>query len=234
MGSIPICPPGREASALKTYLPGPWLGGNNIALRKNGLKGPLLGSVGVEVPAPIIFKLNPQIQRDKIMKKTTLLRRRAQEMTEHGEHSIAAKMIEKANTLEGRATPRVRRMAPSPTPQVDTLPDEILVFQKGDRMFIQPPALVNDKGNIHWGKCKAFAASLRDAATIDNKRHYKYEGRSFKPDDPRRSQWSFTASVQILNKIKQVLGNFFSEATLINENGEVLGTLPKSTYQGTS
>ena len=168
------------------------------------------------------------------MKKSTMLRRRAREMTEMGEHGIAAQCAQRANTLEGRATPRRnRRMARVATPTVQNLPNEVLVFRKDGRMFIQPPSMLNDAGDeLHWPKLKAMGAMLRDASTIDGEKHYKYEGRAYKPSDPRRSQWSFTISNALFSKIKRVLGDFFSEATLIDDQGQVLGTLPKSTYQG--
>lgn len=49
--------------------------------------------------------------------------------------------------------------------------------------------------------------------------------------DDNTGEWSFSSGMNIVLKIKKVLGDFFPRASILNEYGVVTGKLPKSTLK---
>lgn len=156
------------------------------------------------------------------MKKASKLRRRAKELAELGEYELAAQMAARADALDGiRPSTRAKTATPS-------LPKNVVLFKEDGRIFIQPPPMDNPR------KTRALAMNLREAAKVvnlpDGSPTAKWEGREYEKGDPKRGLWSFADVPVLMVKIRKVLGDFFSEAKLVSPEGEVLGTLPKSTY----
>lgn len=116
-----------------------------------------------------------------------------------------------AKSLEDQVEVMVKmEKATAPMPEIK------MYFQDG-RVFFQSP-------NPGFKKCKALSYQLRKLGP-----GYKYE---------KEGVWSFPSKPEIINKIKQVYADFFSDppgegarpAILINQEGKPCGLLPFSTY----
>lgn len=82
----------------------------------------------------------------------------------------------------------------------------------GDRIAVQIPFI------FHKGRRYALNQSLK---AVDESRAW----------DSKRKVWTFSGNTGVFAKVRAVLGDFFSEAKLVNaETGVSMGRLPKSTY----
>ncbi len=155
------------------------------------------------------------------MKKSTILKRCAKELRELGEDALADQLTARAVALDNGTSTRQTTVAP-PT----ELPKDVICWTADDRIFIQPPPLP------HGGVVKALAHELKKATTDkDGEKHYKYEGSAFKKGAPEKSQWSFTNDETLFERVRKVLGDFFSGGKLLSPNGNEIGQLPISTYK---
>ena len=157
------------------------------------------------------------------MKKSTLLKRRAKELRELGENDIADQLTARAVALENGTNTR-----PAPAAAKNTaanVPKDVICWSADGRIFIQPPPCA------HGRVTQALAIGLKKASTDkEGTKHYKYEGGAFTKAAPERSQWSFINDEELFERVKKVLGNFFSGAKIVTPGGEQIGQLPISTY----
>ena len=163
------------------------------------------------------------------MKKSTILKRRAREFREIGEDGLADLVTARAVALDKGGSAQVARSAPpiaaKTTPPAD-LPKDVICWTADDRIFIQPPPL------RHGGVTAALAQQLKKVTTDkDGEKHYKYEGHAFKKGSPECAQWSFTNDETLFERVRNVLGDFFSGGKLLSPNGNEIGQLPISTYK---
>jgi len=98
----------------------------------------------------------------------------------------------------------------------------------------QPPDIVMyfEDGRVHFktpypGRARRypFSMKLKEAGTdADGQATHSY--------DPKTKEWSFKATPRIVADVQQAIGDFFSEAPLVNREGAPIGTLPATTYKG--
>lgn len=95
-------------------------------------------------------------------------------------------------------------------------PPEILMYFEDDRVHFKTPYPGNTRRF-------PFTMKLKEAGTdVDGEHTHKY--------DPKTKEWSFKATPEIVESVKAAIGDFFSEAQLINREGASCGKLPASTY----
>lgn len=107
-------------------------------------------------------------------------------------------------------------------------------LQGGNATDEQAVTMYFEDGHIHVrtpgikkrgrGAMIAMAINLKKAATLGDEKLYSF--------DKKTETWSFRALPPVVDAIKRVLGDFFSEAPILNKEGKRNGQLPASTYQG--
>lgn len=146
------------------------------------------------------------------MEKAKKLRQRAKELRELDEDKLAKRLEKRADQLEKKSKEEV--------------PQQVVMYSEGDRLFVRPPF-------PGFTRVRALSINLKQAAGEDGdgNPNYKWEGQSYKKDDPRRGLWSFKEDQTIRNRVLKVLGDFFSKAPIVDADGQQVGELPESTYQ---
>lgn len=95
-------------------------------------------------------------------------------------------------------------------------PAEIVMYFEEGRVHFQTPY-------PGYKRRYPFSMKLKEAG-VDA------DGEATHEWHPKTKTWSFKATAPIVNKVKSAIGDFFSEAPLVNQQGERIGTLPASTY----
>jgi hypothetical protein len=95
-------------------------------------------------------------------------------------------------------------------------PSEILMYFEDGRVHFRTP---------YPGRTRRypFTLKLKEAGTdADGSHTHTY--------DPKTKEWSFRATPAIVANVQAAIGDFFSEAPLVNREGAPCGKLPASTY----
>jgi hypothetical protein len=96
-------------------------------------------------------------------------------------------------------------------------PPEILMYFEDGRVHFQTP---------YPGKKRQYPFSMQlKAAGVDA------DGEATHKWNPKSKTWSFKATPDIVASVQTAIGDFFSEAPLVNKEGVSCGKLPASTYQ---
>lgn len=98
-----------------------------------------------------------------------------------------------------------------------------------EALAAQPPDIMMyfERGRVHFktpypGRARVYAFSMK----------LKEAGRGTHKYDPQTQEWSFQATPGIVEDVRQAIGDFFSEAPLVNREGRRIGVLPATTYKG--
>lgn len=128
----------------------------------------------------------------------------AKQLKALGQDDLAQELQKRARSLGKKSRKKTEAVT-------EENPEVVMTFEDGRVIFKTP-----DPGYL---RRKAFGYKVREAGLGT----HKY--------DPKTKSWSFKAAPEIISKVKQAIGDFFSEAKLVDANGRGLGRLPKSTYQ---
>jgi len=150
----------------------------------------------------------------KKIETIAFLKAQAASLEAVGENKLAKQMFSRIKVLEAQLQ-RAKVKSKNKVVVLEPEAEVQMVFSEG-RVYFKTP---------YPGSRRLFAfkESLK-AASLDN------VGQTNAKWIKKLSMWSFPATPSAIIAVKQVIANFFSNATLVNENGESVGSLPKSNY----